>query len=287
MPFLISACASQATPTRENPGIVLTNCVLSTPGVENQVDAKCGSLTVAEDPSNAGSRQIQLNVAVVEAIKRRPEPDPVFILVGGPGQSATEVYAALSSTLFRIHQDRDIVLVDQRGTGKSNPLRCLDPEDETLKDEEAIALLQACPAKLDADLRFYTTDIAMHDLDQVRSALGYEEINLYGVSYGTRAALVYLKMYPEHVRSLILDAVVDPAFILYQDASQDGQAALDLFFARCQADQACNSTYPRLRSELDAVLKKLEASPADITIPHPATGKPLQVTVTKIDGRQH
>ncbi len=231
--------------------------------------------------SNPGSRQIQLNVAVVEAIKRRSEPDPLFILVGGPGQSATETFAALSPTLFNIHQDRDIVLVDQRGTGKSNPLRCLDPEDETLKDDEAIALLQDCPAKLDADLRFYTTDIAMQDLDQVRSALGYEEINLYGVSYGTRAALVYLKMYPEHVRSLILDAVVDPAFILYQDASRDGQGALDLFFARCQADQACNSTYPRLRSELDAVLQKLDASPAHITIPHPATGKPLQMTVTK------
>ncbi|MGZ9166010.1 MAG: alpha/beta fold hydrolase, partial [Anaerolineales bacterium] len=176
----------------------------------------------------------------------------------------------------------DILLVDQRGTGESNPLRCLDPEaDETLEDEQVIALLQDCPIKLDADLRFYTTDIAMQDLDRVRSALGYESINLFGVSYGTRAALTYLKMYPEHVRSVVLDAVVDPAFVLYMDAARDGEAALDLFFARCQADEACKSTFPGLRSEFDAVLQKLDDTPVEVTISHPVTGQPLEVKVTR------
>lgn len=264
-----------------NPGIALRDCVLKSPGIQNQVDAKCGSLTVSEDPSNPGSRQIDLSIAVVEAIRRSPEPDPLFILVGGPGQSAIETYPAISPTLSKIHEKRDIVLVDQRGTGKSNPLRCLDTEDETLEDEEAIARLKECPEKLKADLRFYTTDIAMQDLDRVRSVLGYESINLYGVSYGTRAALVYLKMYPARVRSAILDAVVDPAFVLYQDAAQDGQQALDLFFARCEADTACSSTYPGLRSEFEAVLRELEEKPVEITIPHPVTGKPLQLTVTQ------
>jgi pimeloyl-ACP methyl ester carboxylesterase len=265
----------------DNPSIALTDCVLKSPGIENQVDAKCGSLTVSEDPSNSQSRQIDLNIAVVEAIRRSPEPDPLFILVGGPGQSAIETYPAISPTLSRIHEKRDIVLVDQRGTGKSHPLRCVDLEDETLEDDEVIALLKECPEKLDADLRFYTTDIAMQDLDLVRSALGYEAINLYGVSYGTRAALVYLKMYPERVRSVVLDAVVDPAFVLYQDAAQDGQQSLDLFFNRCEADTTCSSTYPSLRSEFDAVLGALEEKPVDITIPHPVTGKPLPVTITQ------
>ncbi|HEX9839428.1 MAG TPA: alpha/beta fold hydrolase [Anaerolineales bacterium] len=266
----------------DQPGIALTDCVLSSPGVDVQVDAKCGSLAVSEDPSNLQGRQIMLHVAVVEAIKRSPEPDPLFILAGGPGQSAIEVFPALSAALFRIHEKRDIILVDQRGTGKSNPLRCLDPEeDKTLEDEQVIALLQECPKKLDADLRYYTTDIAMQDLDVVRSALGYESINLFGVSYGTRAALTYMKMYPRHVRSAILDAVVDPAFVLYMDAAQDGQAALDQFFARCQADEACVSTFPDLRSEFDAVLQKLEETPVEVIISHPVTGKPLEVKLTR------
>jgi len=279
--ILLSSCTYQAPSTEGSPRIALSDCVLKSPAVENQVDAKCGTLTVAEDPSNPQGRQIDLQIAVVEAISRSPEPDPLFVRVGEPGQAAIETYPALSGALFRIHEERDIVLVDQRGTGKSNPLRCLDLEDETLEDEEVIAKLKECPEQLDADLRFYTTDIAMQDLDRVRSMLGYEAIDLFGASYGTRAALVYLKMFPERVRSVVLDAVVDPAFILYQDAARDGQNSLDLFFQRCEADEACKATYPDLRSEFDAVLDKLEGEPFDTTIPHPVTGKQLQLTITK------
>ena len=279
--ILLSSCSPQSASETDQPGITLTDCVLSSPGVDTQVDAKCGSLAVSEDPSNPQSRQIMLNVAVVPAIKRSPEPDPLVVLAGGPGQSAIEVFPAINSTLFRIHEKRDILLVDQRGTGESNPLRCLDPEeDETLEDEQAIAQLRDCPKKLEADLRFYTTDIAMQDLDRVRSALGYESINLYGVSYGTRAALTYLKMYPEHVRSVILDAVVDPAFVLYRDAARDGQAALELFFARCEADEACKSTFPSLKSQYESELQNLQAAPAEVTISHPVNGQPLEINFT-------
>jgi pimeloyl-ACP methyl ester carboxylesterase len=283
--ILISACVPQLVSSPvEDPGITLTDCVLKSAGIQNQVDAKCGSLTVSEDPSNPQSAQIELSIAVVEAISRSPEPDPLFILVGGPGQSALETFPAISPTLFNIHEARDIVLVDQRGTGSSNPLRCLDPEDETLEtldEEQVIARMKQCPEKLDADLRFYTTDIAMQDLERVRSTLVYESINLYGVSYGTRAALVYLKMYPARVRSAVLDAVVDPAFVLYQDVAQDGGQSLELFFKRCEADTACNSTYPRLRSEFEALLGALEEKPVELTIPDPVSGKPLQVTITE------
>jgi pimeloyl-ACP methyl ester carboxylesterase len=278
--ILISACAPPANTPASESDIRLTDCVLKTPGIPSQVDAKCGAISIPEDPSNPNSRQIDLHVAVVEAITRSPEPDPLFLLAGGPGQSAIETYPALASTMFRIHEERDIVLVDQRGTGKSNPLRCLDPEDDTLEEAEVLARLQECPDQLDADLRYYTTDIAMQDLDRVRAALGYETINLYGVSYGTRAALVYLKLFPERVRSMILDAVVDPSFVLYQDASQDGEQALDSFLRRCEADDACHTTYPGLRFELETLLSQLESSPAEIILPHPITGNPLELTVT-------
>lgn len=278
---ILFACAPGSTSTTNSQRIALSDCVLSSPGVETQVDAECGTLTVLEDPSNPDGRKISLNIAVVPAIKRSPEPDPLFILAGGPGQAATEVFPSLYNTLFRIHEQRDIVLVDQRGTGKSNPLRCIDQEDETLEEEQVVSLLKECPEKLDADLRFYTSDIAMQDLDRVRAALGYNSINLYGVSYGTRAALVYLKMFPEHVRSVVLDAVVDPEFVLYQDAGLDGQRALELFFARCEADAACHSTFPDLKSEFDAILQRVEASPRDITITHPIAGKPFELTLTR------
>jgi len=279
--IIISSCAPQAASPTDTQSIALTDCVLSSPGVENQVDARCGSLIVLEDPSNPESREISLHVAVVPALKRGPEADPLFILAGGPGQAVIEIFPSIYNTVFRVHEQRDIVLVDQRGTGKSNPLRCLNPEDEALEDEEAISLLKDCPQQLDADLRYYTTDIAMQDLDHVRSALGYQSINLYGISYGTRAALVYLKLFPDQVRSIVLDAVVDPAFILYQDTAQDGQQALDLFCGRCKADEVCQATFPNLKSELDAVLQRVEETPVDIAIAHPVTGQPLELTINK------
>jgi pimeloyl-ACP methyl ester carboxylesterase len=277
--ILLTACAT--TPDTATSSLVLTDCTLSSPGIPNQVTAKCGTLEVPENPSNPQGRKINLNIAVVPAVSRGAESDPLFVLAGGPGQSIVEIFPAMYGSLYRIHEKRDIVLVDQRGTGKSNPLRCLDAEDESLDDEQAIALLKECPKTLDADLKFYTTDLAMQDLDQVRAALGYQSINLYGVSYGTRAALTYLKMYPKQVRSLVLDAVVDPVFVLYQDTAQDGQKSLDFFLSRCEANKDCASAYPKLREELDSILQDLDKTPADITISHPNTGKPLELTVTK------
>jgi pimeloyl-ACP methyl ester carboxylesterase len=150
-----------------------------------------------------------------------------------------------------------------------------------LTDEQALANLKACPDTLDADLRFYTTEIAMTDLDEVRSALGYETINIYGASYGTRAALTYLRMFPGRVRTVTLDSVVDPGFILFLDSARDGQSALDKFFARCEADESCSVAFPALRSEFDNLLARFEESQLEITIPHPLTHKPFELTVTR------
>ncbi len=279
--LLLTACLPQgATPSAVR-SIELADCALPTP-TGRQIDAKCGTLNVPEDRSNPSGRQIALNIALIPAIKRNPAPDPLFMLAGGPGQSAVETFPAIMTGLYHIHESRDIVLVDQRGTGKSNPLRCLDPEkDEDLTDEQVIERLQTCPERLEADPRFYTTEIAMQDLDAVRAALGYETINLYGASYGTRAALTYLRMFPERARTVALDAVVDTNFVMFMDAAQDGQASLDFLLARCAADPACQDTFPNLKTELDELLKRLETAPVDITIPHPLTNKALELTVTR------
>ncbi len=275
----LASCSTSNLPAAPEPSISLEDCSL-TSATGRQVDAQCGTLTVPEDRANPDGRQIDLHIAVIPAITRSPEPDPVFLLAGGPGQSAIEAFPATLSLLFNLHQDRDIVLVDQRGTGKSNPLSCIDPEAEVLTDEEALAILKDCPKSLDADVRFYTTEIAMTDLDEVRAVLGYETINLYGASYGTRAALTYLRMYPEHVRTVTLDSVVDPGFVMFMDAAEDGQAALDQFFARCEADEACAQAFPNLRSEFEGLVARLAESPAEIVIPHPLTNKPTDVEVT-------
>jgi pimeloyl-ACP methyl ester carboxylesterase len=140
-------------------------------------------LSVPEDRTSSNGREIELHFVVIPAIKRDPAPDALFLLAGGPGQSAIETFPVMLPMMFSIHQDRDIILVDQRGTGKSNPLRCLDPENESLDEEDAQAKLRNCPETLNADLRFYTTEIAMTDLDQVRATLGYETINLYIPAY--------------------------------------------------------------------------------------------------------
>jgi len=279
--LLFSACSTKSATPAAVRNLELTDCALPSPS-GRQIDARCGTFNVPENRSNPAGRQIALKIAVILAIKRKPAPDPLFMLAGGPGQSAVKTFPSMISLLDNIHESRDIVLVDQRGTGESNPLRCLDPEkDEDLTDAQVIERLQACPSQLNADTRFYTTEIAMQDLDAVRAVLGYETINLYGASYGTRAALTYLRMFPNRVRTVTLDAVVDPGFIMLMDAAGDGQKSLDSFFARCAADQACQSTYPNLKTDFGELLKRLESSPVEITIPHPVTNKPLTLTVTR------
>lgn len=275
---LISAgCAAPAAPAETSSELALEDCVLA-----GNRRARCGTLAVPEDHTASLGREIDLHVIVVPAISRNPQPDPLVLLAGGPGQAATEAFPPLLFAFEQINQDRDLVLVDQRGTGKSNPLRCFDPEDDRVLDEAAlIAELKTCPDRLAANLTKYHTEIAMQDLDAVRAALGYERLNLYGASYGTRAALTYLRMYPERVRTVILDAVVDADFRLFQEAGRDGQRALEAMLARCEAEADCQAAFPALRAEFEAVLARLDAAPAEVTFPDPVTGRPRALTLTR------
>jgi len=281
--FLIG-CATPATPTPAvAPTLPLEDCQLTAPGMADTLLAHCGELSVPEDPDAPGGRQIALHVAVVPAVSRSPQPDPLFLLAGGPGQSAIEAYPVMLTTAFGIiNQDRDVVLLDQRGTGQSNPLECELPEDDDdLTDAEVAEILQACPATLDADARFYTTEMAVGDLESLRIALGYDQINLYGASYGTRLAQAYLRRHPDRVRTLVLDAVVSPDFTIYASAGVDGAAALDKMFARCQADAACQAAFPDLQVEFTALLTRLEETPVEVSLVDPTTGEPLRFEMNR------
>jgi pimeloyl-ACP methyl ester carboxylesterase len=283
---LSAACAS-ATPTDSQvqpPAIPLEPCQLSAPGSSARLPAKCGTLTVYEDRAAQTGRQIDLRIAVLPAVSRSPAPDPLFFLTGGPGQAATESFLQIGAAFNKINQNRDIVLVDQRGTGQSHPLACPELPDESLSefgDEQLTAWLDDCLTQLDADPRFYTTSIAMDDLDQVREALGYEAINIYGVSYGTRAALTYLQQHGDHVRAVILDGVVPQDEALGLDVARDAQRALDLIFTRCESDPACREAYPNLRAEFDSILTTLDTEPVKLALPHPISGGSTELTLTR------
>jgi pimeloyl-ACP methyl ester carboxylesterase len=222
---------------------------------------------------------------VVPALAARPRPDPLFILVGGPGQAATQAGAQLAETLAAVRQQRDIVLVDQRGTGGSNPLTCesdrTQPLVEAFAPRSEVAETRACHASLAADTTLYATPLAMADLDDVRAALGYEVINLWGGSYGTRAALVYLRQYPERVRSVILDGSAPAALTLPLYVARDTQRALDLLFDDCAADADCQRSFPSARSDFQALLAALEARPLETTVAHPRLGESTRLRIER------
>lgn len=279
--LLLAGCGSDASADLPEPTIDLASCTLT-----GGLAAECAELTVPEDRTDPSGRTLDLNIVVVPSTSSEPEPDPLFLLAGGPGQAATEAFPPIISLFDEVRRTRDIVMVDQRGTGESAPLTCPNLEDETLpadlSDEAFIALLDECREELSerTDLTQYTTDDAIDDLDAVREALGYEQINLYGASYGTRLAQAYMKRYPEQVRSAVLEAVVGPELVLFQDMPRDGQRALDDLFERCAADEACSAAFPNLASEFETILQRLE-QPVDITVPGPLDNEPIDLELTR------
>lgn len=281
---LLAGCAAPAPAATPAPQIALAPCRLSAPLVANSVAAECGTLTVPENPADPAGRTIDLRIAVVPAISRGAAADPLFLLAGGPGQAATEAFVTVIPSLRAVNQTRDLVMVDQRGTGGSAPLACpIDPAlaDVSADDPAYGAWLARCRDGLAGDPAFYTTAVAVGDLDAVRAALGYAQINLLGVSYGTRAALTYLRLFPERVRSLVLDGVVPPDLPIGAAMAQDAQAALDLTFSRCGADPRCSAAFPNLSASFQALLDRLAAAPAEVALDDPFTGAPTSVTLTR------
>lgn len=254
------------------------------PGVEHE--AQCGQVRRALDPAAPQGRQIDVHFAVLPAMARYKQPDPLVFLAGGPGQSAIALAGVIGGQFSRLSTRRDIVLVDQRGTGRSAPLDCpavspVQPLRLALDDTLARARLAECRQALQrlphGDLRHYTTAVAMADLEAVRQALGAPTINLVGGSYGTRAALEYARQFPQAVRRLVLDGVAPPDMVLPQSLGVDAQAAFDALVQHCEAEPACAARKPGLRADWAALLQAL---PRTATLAHPVTGREERVTFT-------
>jgi pimeloyl-ACP methyl ester carboxylesterase len=281
---LLAAPAPAAA--KEPPAISFAKCDLAAPFRPRRIEADCGRFTVPEDRAKPGGKTIELHVALLHARAkaRHRAPDPVFLLAGGPGQAASESFTAMEGAFEWIRRKRDVVLVDQRGTGKSNALKCEgDPEQkDTVAPNEAkdAALLADCLAKLPGDPRFYTTSVALDDLDAVRQALGYKEINLWGGSYGTRVALGYLRKYPSSTRSVVVDGVAPMDLALGPDISIDSQRALEQMLERCAAEPACAKAFPDLRREFAQLVARVKGAAVPVTVRDPLSGEEIRTTLT-------
>ncbi len=245
--------------------------------------ARCGKLAVPLDPAVPDGAAIEIFVARLGAFSAEPRLDPLLLISGGPGQSTVDFYLQMRGAFEAARRDRDIILVDQRGTGRSaDGFACEVPEDlslDTTAAEELTRVVDACVAQLEHDPRFYTTSVAVRDLERVRIALGIESWNVYGVSYGTRVAQHYLRQYPERVRSLVLDGVVPPPLALGPDVAREAQRALEQIFARCAADAHCGARFAALPQLFTEVLARLDAGAADDTDPPPISALELRTLV--------
>jgi pimeloyl-ACP methyl ester carboxylesterase len=278
----VSACAWWARPAAaEDIGVLPTiECRLEHPLHLTSVAARCGTLRVPLDREHPNEGSIDLKLAIVPALNRRSTAAPLFLLAGGPGQSAMQVYVALNGAFARINRNHAVVLLDQRGTGTSNQQSCVYPEDWQEPEDPMPALRKAtvdCLAKLGPQVRFYTTSIAVRDLDDVRRVLGYDQIDLYGGSYGTRVAEQYMRRYPTRVHAVILDGVTYPQQAIGAETPEDADRSLNLIVARCLQSPDCAATYPQLQDELKALLKQFGPQKVRVTIDDPNSGLPLEI----------
>jgi pimeloyl-ACP methyl ester carboxylesterase len=283
--YILSGC-SDNNAAKAPPTLVLTECRI--PGIDNAV--QCGKFDVFENRETKTGRKISLNIVVLPASARVKEPDPIFLFAGGPGQAATDLVSAAKMILGTLNTKRDIVFIDQRGTGKSNLLTCKFPTDnnpdmaDAVKRRElTIKLYTECRDNLakKADLSQYGTTTAMADYDEVRAALGYDKINLWGASYGTRSAQEYMRRYPDRVRTVTLDSVASPSLILPENFARDAGAALEASFVACEKSATCNKDYPTVRADFAAMLARLDKNPQTLKVANPLTGIATEATISR------
>ncbi len=268
--LLMSAAANTA------PDLELSDCRISAgPGYPG-IKARCGTFLRPLNPDDPASEELQLRVAVVPALDLSPELDPLVPLAGGPGGGAIQFYSAYYAAFEPVRRDRDILLLDQRGTGSSARMDC--PFDDDIvegqyTDEQTLEFTQSCLEQLPYDPRFFTTSVAVTDLEAVRQALGYPSLNLVGTSYGTRVAQHFARRYPGSTRTIVLDGVVPPQVPLGPEIATEAQRALDAILDRCAEDTACRERFPEVDLDFESLRARLDDGPITVELSDPVTGR--------------
>jgi pimeloyl-ACP methyl ester carboxylesterase len=268
--FLAAALSTVLPAEAAPPRLELAPCKL--PGFEGE--ARCGTYEVFENRAAKSGRRIALRVVVIPAREKPVLPDPLIFFEGGPGGSAIAAGPDLAAEeLAETLRHRDLLLVDARGTGGSHPLRCPQPEgvqavEEALDSFMDPAAVRRCREALakDNDLSQYTTDAIVDDVDEVRAALGYEKVNLLGASYGTRAAMVYLRRHPASVRTVVLHSALPMDARVPLHLAAHTQASFERLAAACAAAAPCHAAFPDPRADLETVLKRLDAGPVAVPV---------------------
>ena len=212
------------------------------------------------------------------ALNLTPENDPVVPIAGGPGQGSVEFYSIYRGAFEPLRRNRDILLVDQRGTGESSRMDCPIDDDVILFEgdytlDDTVDFIRSCLDELPHDPRYFTTSVAVTDLEAVRAALGYDALNLYGVSYGTRVAQHFARRYPDSTRTVTIDGVVPPQIALGPEIATESQQAVDRILARCAENPGCNERFPDIADTFARIVAELEEAPVDVDVPHPNTSR--------------
>ena len=270
-----SACSDRGTPERH---IALSECRL--PKLVQAV--QCGALVVPENRQHPEGRKLSIFVAVLPANTLSPKPDPLVLLAGGPGQAASTL-GPFALQLSAIRRTRDILLIDQRGTGRSSPLECpaFAPDEHAEFDIDPVPKSLLCAwqlAERKVDASQYTTSAWVADLEAVREALGYRQLNLWGGSYGTRVAQEYLRRHPERVRSVVLDGVAPPSMRISFDVWRTRDDALDGVIAACRASAPCAKAHPDPGATLREIGRTLQGG-RTVEVRDPRTGVPREMRI--------
>jgi pimeloyl-ACP methyl ester carboxylesterase len=277
----VAGAASPAPPAATP---AFSRCELEHPLGLSAVEAQCTRVAVPEDPQRPAGRQLQLFVARIPALSRQAAAEPLFILAGGPGLGASTFYSSAAPVFARIRRRHDIIIVDQRGTGRSHPLLCQFDEQQMLDagEEQTARVMRECRATLEKnhDLALYTTSVAVRDLEIVRRALGYGRISFYGSSYGTRVAQHYARRYPASTEALILDGVVPPTRILGTSTPLDAERSLQQVFERCRKDAACQKRFGDPAQDYHQLRDRLATAPVDVQMADPHSGAPRSLSFT-------
>jgi pimeloyl-ACP methyl ester carboxylesterase len=272
--ILASAPARGDTPASQ---LDLATCKLP----EFDEPARCGELRVPENPALPHGRLLTVAFAVLPATGTRTLPDPIVPLMGGPGEDALSAAGAMAERLRSLRHDRDLLLVDQRGTGRSGALRCRlhDPGDaeQNLRHLMPPEAVETCARELahNADLTQYTYLHFARDLEAVRTALGYGRLNLFAGSYGTRAAQVFVRAYAESVRTAYMGSVVPIDVVTPLTMAKASQAMFESTLDACAAEAGCRVAYPRLREEFDETLERLDAGLVKARVPGSPSVAPI------------